>query len=113
MSKNKTENKTIPVIAGPYVYDEYGQMINNKETGSKVADMRGYGSLINKYGEERASVIQDNTGRMLAASYNMTYICSDIVEEYKTSNTVSQSNIDKLRTLLDNISQPTQKEKTS
>lgn len=96
-------HKTSSVIPGPYKYDSFGQMIFRKEDNSKVADMRGYGSLLNKYGEERAEIIQDNTGRMIASSYDMMYLCKDIVEDYNKSKTISQSNVDKIRAILDNI----------
>jgi len=105
------KNKTTSVIPGPYYYDSYGQMIFSKEGNNKVADMRGYGSLISKYDEERASAIQDNTGRMIASSYDLMFLCKDIVEEHNTSKTVSENNIKKLKAILDNVIQPIQKEK--
>lgn len=76
------------IIAGPYTYDEYDQMIlHSNKGGGIVADMRGYGYLTGKghsglgLPHDEAVRIHDNTGRMLASAPDMANRIAELEAE--------------------------------
>ena len=79
----------IEVIEGPYRFDALGGYVLSQKDGAMVGEVRGFGSLKSRYGEERACQIQDNTGRLLAESYAMwcelSRICNSVDDETKQS----------------------------
>lgn len=53
---------------GPWKYEDYGQIVMTGDGQMSVADIRGYGTLMSKFGCEEAVRIMDANGRMIAAA---------------------------------------------
>lgn len=53
------------IIKPPFHYDDYGQMIFDKDN-NLVVDVRMWGLLSSKYGYDDATKLQDDFGKMLA-----------------------------------------------
>jgi hypothetical protein len=84
MTNSTTNPKTTVdgVIPGPYKYSDAGQQVRTADDQTTVCDIRGFGWLTAQHGHNspvKVAAIQDATGVMLAASWDMAIALKDAV----------------------------------
>lgn len=59
---------------GPWKYHSAGVMVMDGDGQTSIADIRGWGTLEKRHGEQKAMQIQDANGRLIAAAPEMLRI---------------------------------------